>query len=204
MVTCNMAPASEPERRPLGLAACQRSAVGRRPARRGGNDVKMGTYRVGAADAGRRAAVWPGAYAEGSATVGYLINGQERLHLSEVKIYRLASGDSHARLSRTCSRPMRPGNELQGEVFLGKAQRQEPARAAARDLGRDIIDSSTHPASDNADVVGTLGGEASSTIRAARRKSRSGEFSAVARCRQRHHPDRHRRSSLPRRPGAGR
>ena len=93
----------------LGLAACHRDA----PA------VKMGTYRVVLQVPGGELPFVLELVKQGSATVGYLVNGKERLQLSEVKIdgsqLDIRMPGYETRLTAKAV-----GDQLQGEIYLDK------------------------------------------------------------------------------------
>jgi thiol-disulfide isomerase/thioredoxin len=102
----------------LALAACHH---GDAPAAAvaGNNDVKMGTYRVVLQTPGGELPFGLELAQKDSTLVGYLINGQERLLLSEVKIT-----GSHLEIRMPGYENVltadAAGNQLQGEVFLVK------------------------------------------------------------------------------------
>ncbi len=133
----------------LGLAACHR---GDAPAAASGNDVKMGVYRVVLQTPGGELPFGLELKQGDSHVIGYLINGPERLLLSEVKIT-----GSHLEIVmpgyENVLRADAIGNELRGEIFLVKlnAKNQHvPLRATLGETYRFF----DHPASDNADVSG--------------------------------------------------
>jgi peroxiredoxin len=135
----------------LALTACHQ---GDAPAAAApsGNDVKMGTYRVVLQTPGGELPFGLELKQQDSQPIGYLINGQERLLLSEVKI-----AGSHLEIAmpgyENVLRADAAGNELQGEIFLVKpnAKNQHiPLHATLGDTYRFF----DHPASDNADVTG--------------------------------------------------
>ena len=68
------------------LCACQRSESPAPAAPGANNDVKMGTYRVVLETPGGELPFGLELTQKDAKPVGYLINGQERLLLSEVKI----------------------------------------------------------------------------------------------------------------------
>ena len=120
----------------LALAACHR---GDAPAAAApsSNDVKMGTYRAVLQTPGGELPFGLELKLQDSHPVGYLINGPERLLLSEVKIT-----GSHLEIAmpgyENVLRADASGNQLQGEIFLVKPNEQKSARAAACDPGRDV------------------------------------------------------------------
>ena len=93
----------------LGLAACHREA----PA------VKMGTYRVVLQVPGGELPFGLELVSQGAATVGYLVNGKERLLLNEVKIdgthLEIRMPGYETRLTADAV-----GDQLHGEVYLDK------------------------------------------------------------------------------------
>jgi peroxiredoxin len=93
----------------VGLAACHRDA----PA------VKMGTYRVVLQVPGGELPFGLELESQGSATVGYLVNGKERLLLREVKIdgthLEIRMPGYETRLSADAV-----GDQLHGEIYLDK------------------------------------------------------------------------------------
>src|SRR5258708_36828436 len=102
----------------LALAACHRGD-GRGAAAAGNNDVKLGTFRVVLQRPGGELPFGLELKETGSGLVRYLINGQERLLLSDVKIT-----GSHLEIRMPGYENLlttdAAGNELQGEVFLVK------------------------------------------------------------------------------------
>ena len=115
-------------------------------------DVKMGTYRVVLQTPGGELPFGLELKQQDSRPVGYLINGPERLLLSDVKIT-----GSHLEITmpgyENVLKADTTGNELQGEIFLVKpnAKNQHvPLHATLGDTYRFF----DHPASDNADVSG--------------------------------------------------
>lgn len=100
----------------LALAACQDAAAAAAPS---GNDVKMGTYRVVLKTPGGELPFGLELKQQESRTVGYLINGAERLLLSEVRI----SG-SHLEIPMPGYQNVlsadAAGDELKGEIVLIK------------------------------------------------------------------------------------
>jgi peroxiredoxin len=102
----------------LVLAAChQADAPG--PAAASGNDVKMGIYRVVLTTPGGELPFGLELKQQDSHPVGYLINGEERLLLSDVKIT-----GSHLEIAmpgyENVLKADAVGNELRGEIFLVK------------------------------------------------------------------------------------
>jgi thiol-disulfide isomerase/thioredoxin len=135
----------------LALAACHQ---GDAPAAAApsGNDVKMGTYRVVLKTPGGELPFGLELKQQDSHPVGYLINGQERLLLSDVKIT-----GSHLEIAmpgyENVLKADAVGNELQGEIFLVKLNEKNqhvPLHATLGETYRFF----DHPASDNADVSG--------------------------------------------------
>ena len=137
----------------LALAACHR---GDAPAAAGpsGNDVKMGIYRVVLQTPGGELPFGLELKQQDSHPIGYLINGQERLLLSDVKITGSHLEIAMPGYENVLKADAAAGsNELQGEIFLVKpnAKNQHvPLRASFGDTYRFF----GHPASDNADVSG--------------------------------------------------
>ena len=107
----------------LALAACHHgdapAATAAGNAGAGNNDVKMGTYRVVLQTPGGELPFGLELAHKDSTLVGYLINGQERLLLSDVKIT-----GSHLEIRmpgyENVLKADAAGNQLQGEVFLVK------------------------------------------------------------------------------------
>lgn len=135
----------------LALAACHQgeAPAAAAPSR---NDVKMGTYRVVLQTPGGELPFGLELKQQDSHPVGYLINGPERLLLSEVKI----SG-SHLEIAmpgyENVLKADASGNQLQGEIFLVKPNEKNqhvPLRATLGETYRFF----EHPASGNADVSG--------------------------------------------------
>ncbi len=135
----------------LALAACHR---GDAPAAAApsSNDVKMGTYRAVLQTPGGELPFGLELKLQDSHPVGYLINGPERLLLSEVKIT-----GSHLEIAmpgyENVLRADASGNQLQGEIFLVKPNEKNqhvPLRATLGETYRFF----EQPASDNADVSG--------------------------------------------------
>jgi peroxiredoxin len=117
-----------------------------------GNDVKLGTYRVVLRTPGGELPFGLELKRQGSGLVGYLINGQERLQLSDVRIT-----GSHLEIRMPGYENVltadAAGNELQGEVFLVKPNGKNqhvPLHAALGQTYRFFENAS----SDNADVSG--------------------------------------------------
>lgn len=137
----------------LILAACQRSgapAADAAPAE--ANAVKMGVYRVVLQTPGGELPFGLELKQEGSQPVGYLINGGERLQLSDVKItgshLEIRMPGYENVLSADAN-----GNELKGEIFLVKLNEKNqhvPLRATLGDTYRFFASS----ANDNPDVSG--------------------------------------------------
>jgi peroxiredoxin len=130
----------------LTLCACDRHAADAAPA------VKMGTYRVVLKVPGGELPFGLELANQGSATVGYLINGKERVTLSEIKIegshLEIRMPGYETRLTADAR-----GDELTGEIYLdklgGKDQRI-PLRATLNQSYRFFAD----PAADHADLSG--------------------------------------------------
>jgi peroxiredoxin len=117
-----------------------------------GNDVKLGTYRVVLRTPGGELPFGLELKQQGSGLVGYLINGQERLQLSDLRIT-----GSHLEIRMPGYENVltadAAGNELQGEVFLVKPNGKNqhvPLHAALGQTYRFFENAS----SDNADVSG--------------------------------------------------
>jgi peroxiredoxin len=117
-----------------------------------GNDVKLGTYRVVLQTPGGELPFGLELKQQDSGLVGYLINGQERLQLSDVNIT-----GSHLEIRMPGYENVltadAAGNELQGEVFLVKPNGKNqhvPLHAALGQTHRFFENAS----SDNADVSG--------------------------------------------------
>src|ERR1700685_3580315 len=93
----------------LSLAGCHREAAG----------VKMGPYRVVLQVPGGELPFGLELESQGAATVGYLVNGKERLLLNEVKI-----GGAHLEIRmpgyETRLTADAAGDQLHGEIFLDK------------------------------------------------------------------------------------
>ncbi len=134
----------------LALGACHQ---GNAPASGwANNDVKMGTYRVVLQTPGGELPFGLELKQQDSQPVGYLINGPERLQLSDVKIT-----GSHLEIRMPGYENVLTadavGNQLQGEIFLVKPNDKDqhvPLRATLGDNYRFFA----KPASDNADVSG--------------------------------------------------
>jgi peroxiredoxin len=117
-----------------------------------GNDVKMGTYRVVLQTPGGELPFGLELKQQDSGPVGYLINGQERLLLSDVKIT-----GSHLEIPmpgyENVLKADAVGSELHGEIFLVKPNDKNqhvPLHATLGDTYRFF----GQPAGDNADVSG--------------------------------------------------
>ena len=136
----------------LALAACQRAEAPAAAAASVNNDVKMGTYRVVLQTPGGELPFGLELAQKDSQTVGYLINGQERLLLSDVKIT-----GSHIEIGmpgyENVLRADASGNSLQGEVYLVKPNEKNQHVPLHATLGEDYRFFKT-PANDNADVSG--------------------------------------------------
>jgi peroxiredoxin len=141
----------------LALAACQRTeppaaAASGAAAPSAGTEVKMGTYRVVLQTPGGELPFGLELEQQDGKPVGYLINGRERLLLSDVKI-----SASHLEIAMpgylNVLKADAAGNELRGEVFLVKPNEKNqhvPLHATLGDEYRFF----KAPASDNADVSG--------------------------------------------------
>jgi peroxiredoxin len=141
----------------LALAACHQGdappvATAGSASASAGDGVKMGTYRVVLETPGGELPFGLELRQQDSHPVGYLINGGERLLLSEVRI----SG-SHLEIPmpgyENVLKADATGNELHGEIFLVKPNEKNqhiPLRATLGSTYRFF----EHPASDNADVSG--------------------------------------------------
>jgi peroxiredoxin len=135
----------------LALASCHRGDAPTAAAP-SGNDVKMGTYRVVLQTPGGELPFGLELKQQDSHPVGYLINGEERLLLSEVKIT-----GSHLEIPmpgyENVLKADAVGNELHGEIFLVKLNDKNqhvPLHATLGDTYRFF----GQPAGDNADVSG--------------------------------------------------
>ena len=133
------------------LAACHQ-ADAPAPAAASGNDVKMGIYRVVLTTPGGELPFGLELKQQDSHPVGYLINGEERLLLSDVKIT-----GSHLEIAmpgyENVLKADAVGNELHGEIFLVKLNDKNqhvPLRATLGDTYRFF----GQPADGNADVSG--------------------------------------------------
>jgi peroxiredoxin len=136
----------------LALAACHQADAPAPPSAALGNDVKMGTYRVVLKTPGGDLPFGLELKEQDSHPVGYLINGQERLLLSDVKIT-----GSHLEIAmpgyENVLKADAVGNELNGEVFLVKLNEKNqhvPLHATLGETYRFF----GQAASDNADVSG--------------------------------------------------
>jgi thiol-disulfide isomerase/thioredoxin len=135
----------------LVLAACHQTDAPPAAAV-SGIGVKMGTYRVLLETPGGELPFGLELKQQDSGPVGYLINGQERLLLSDVKIT-----GSHLEISmpgyENVLKADATGNELQGEIFLVKLNEKNqhvPLHATLGETYRFF----EHPASGNPDVSG--------------------------------------------------
>jgi peroxiredoxin len=135
----------------LALASCHQGDAPTAAAPTG-NDVKMGTYRVVLQTPGGELPFGLELKQLDSRPVGYLINGEERLLLSEVKIT-----GSHLEIAmpgyENVLKADAAGNELHGEIFLVKPNDKNqhvPLHATLGDTYRFF----GQPAGDNADVSG--------------------------------------------------
>jgi thiol-disulfide isomerase/thioredoxin len=135
----------------LALAACHQ-ADAPASAAASSNDVKMGLYRVVLATPGGDLPFGLELKQQDSHPVGYLINGEERLLLSEVKI-----AGSHLEIPMpgygNVLKADAVGNELQGEIFLVKPNDKNQHVPLHGTLG-DTYRFFGQPARDNADVSG--------------------------------------------------
>jgi peroxiredoxin len=135
----------------LALAACHRADTPA-PATASSNDVKMGTYRVVLTTPGGELPFGLELKPQDSHPVGYLINGEERLLLGEVRIT-----GSHLEIPmpgyENVLKADAVGNELQGEIFLVKPNDKNqhvPLHATLGDTYRFF----GQPARDNTNVSG--------------------------------------------------
>jgi thiol-disulfide isomerase/thioredoxin len=135
----------------LALAACHQADTPA-PAAASSNDVKMGMYRVVLTTPGGELPFGLELKQQDSHPVGYLINGEERLLVGEVRIT-----GSHLEIPmpgyENVLRADAVGNELQGEIFLVKPNDKNqhvPLHATLGDTYRFF----GQPARDNADVSG--------------------------------------------------
>jgi peroxiredoxin len=135
----------------FSLAACHQ-ADAPAPAAASSSEVKMGTYRVVLETPGGELPFGLELKHQDSGPVGYLINGPERLLLSDVKIT-----GSHLEISmpgyENVLKADATGNELQGEILLIKPNDKNqhvPLHATLGDTYRFF----GQPARDNADVSG--------------------------------------------------
>ena len=126
----------------LGLAACHRDAAA----------VKMGTYRVVLQVPGGELPFALELSRQESGTAGYLVNGKERVQLSEVVIdgshLSIRMPGYETRLTANAV-----GNQLQGEIFLDKLGGKDqhiPLRATLGEGYRFFAS----PTRDSADVAG--------------------------------------------------
>jgi peroxiredoxin len=135
----------------LALAACHQ-ADAPVPAAALSNDVKMGTYRMVLKTPGGDLPFGLELKEQDSHPVGYLINGQERLLLSDVKIT-----GSHLEIPmpgyQNVLKADAVGNELQGEIFLVKPNDKNQHVPLHANLG-DSYRFFEHPATGSADVSG--------------------------------------------------
>jgi peroxiredoxin len=135
----------------LALAACHQADTPA-PATASSNDVKMGTYRVVLTTPGGELPFGLELKQQDSHPVGYLINGEERLPLGEVRIT-----GSHLEIPmpgyENVLKADAAGNELQGEIFLVKPNDKNqhvPLHATLGDTYRFF----GQPARDNTNVSG--------------------------------------------------
>jgi len=121
----------------LALCACQRGESPTSAAPGVNNDVKMGTYRVVLANTRGELPFGLELAQKDSKPVGYLINGEERLLLSEVKIT-----GSHLEIRmpgyENVLKADAAGNQLQGEIFLVKPNEKNQHVPLAGNPGRDV------------------------------------------------------------------
>jgi thiol-disulfide isomerase/thioredoxin len=133
----------------LCLSACHQDSP---PSTAAAGGVKLGTYRAVLTLPNGELPFGLDLVKEGSATVGYLINGKERLKLSEVKIsgshLEIAMPGYENRLTADAS-----GEQLAGEVFLDKLAGKNQHIPLKAQWGRTYRFFETS-ASDNADVSG--------------------------------------------------
>ena len=136
----------------LVLAACRRAEAPAAAAPGANNDVKMGTYRVVLQTPGGELPFGLELAQKDSQPVGYLINGQEKLLLSDVKIT-----GSHIEIGmpgyENVLKADASGNSLQGEVYLVKPNEKNQHVPLRATLGDDYRFFKT-PSNDNADVSG--------------------------------------------------
>jgi thiol-disulfide isomerase/thioredoxin len=125
----------------LALAGCHQGSAPAAGASSGagsssGHDVKLGTYRVVLQTPGGELPFGLELAQKDSTVVGYLINGQERLQLSDVKIT-----GSHLEIRMPGYENVltadAAGNELQGEVFLVKPNGKNQHVPLRATLGED-------------------------------------------------------------------
>jgi thiol-disulfide isomerase/thioredoxin len=143
----------------LALTACQRgpapsagTAPPASPAATGATAVKMGTYRAVLKVPGGDLPFGLELAKDGDAAVGYLVNGQERVKLSEVKIdgshLDIRMPGYETRLTADAA-----GDQLNGEIYLDKLGGKDqhiPLRASLGEPYRFFA----APASGNADLAG--------------------------------------------------
>src|SRR5882762_7659554 len=133
----------------LALCACQRGESPTSAAPGVNSDVKMGTYRVVLQTPGGELPFGLELAQKDSKPVGYLVNGEERLLLSEVKI-----AGSHLEIRmpgyENVLKADAAGNQLQGEIFLVKPNEKNQHVPLRATLGETYRFFKT-PASDNAD-----------------------------------------------------
>src|SRR5271157_1282820 len=126
----------------LSLAACHRDA----PA------VKMGTYRAVLQVPGGELPFGLELVSQGSATVGYLVNGKERLRLSEVAIdgahLTIRMPGYETRLDADAA-----GGQLHGEIYLDKLGGRDQHIPLTATLGEEYR-FFANPAANNPDVSG--------------------------------------------------
>jgi peroxiredoxin len=134
----------------VAVSACGSGSPQSAAAPSGG--VKLGTYRAVLTLPNGELPFGLDLVKEGSETVGYLINGKERLKLSEVKIsgshLDIAMPGYENRLTADAS-----GDQLSGEVFLDKLAGKNQHIPLKAQLGQTYRFFETG-ASDNADVSG--------------------------------------------------
>jgi peroxiredoxin len=139
----------------LAMASCHQGgapAGGASSSTSSGNDVKLGTYRVVLQTPGGELPFGLELKQQDSGLVGYLINGQERLQLGDVKIT-----GSHLEIRMPGYENVltadAAGNELHGEVFLVKPNDKNQHVPLRADLGQNYR-FFEKASSDNADVSG--------------------------------------------------
>jgi thiol-disulfide isomerase/thioredoxin len=136
----------------LAAAACAMAACQREAPHDNATAVKLGTYRAVLTLPSGELPFGLELVKEGAADVGYLLNGKERLKLSEVKIsgshLEIAMPGYENRLSADAD-----GEQLSGEVFLDKLGGKNQHIPLHAQWGQNYRFFAT-PAGDNADVSG--------------------------------------------------